>query len=300
MKLKKLGLLMMSGIFAMSLAACGTKTEVTTSEPVAEVQVVEEQKETVVATSVAVVQILDKLGVKMTGVPTSSYDLPESTNDAVKVGNPMSPDMEIIKSVSPDVVVSTDTLGEDYEALFKSNNIPSLFVNLDSVDGLKETIKTLAERFNKVENGNKILEELDSKEKALKESASEKEEKKVMLAFAAPGGVTMLATEESYIGNLVKMVGAKNIISDTSAPFVTYNKETLAQMNPDMILVMTHALPEQSQKEFAEMIQTDTAWKNIGAVKEGKVVYLDSTKFGMSANLNVIEALDDISKIIFE
>ena len=53
--------------------------------------------------------------------------------------------------------------------------------NFNGVDGLKETIKTLAERFNKVENGNKILEELDSKEKALKESASEKEEKKVII-----------------------------------------------------------------------------------------------------------------------
>lgn len=48
------------------------------------------------------------------------------------------------------------------------------------------------------------------------------------------------------------------------------------------------------------MIKTDTAWRNIGAVKEGKVVYLDSSKFGMSANLNVMEALDDLSKMIFE
>ena len=55
-----------------------------------------------------------------------------------------------------------------------------------------------------------------------------------------------------------------------------------------------------TQKEFAEMIKTDTAWRNIGAVKEGKVVYLDSSKFGMSANLNVMEALDDLSKMIFE
>ena len=31
----------------------------------------------------------------------------------------------------------------------------------------------------------------------------------------------MLATGESYVGNLVEMVGAKNIISDTTGPFVT-------------------------------------------------------------------------------
>ena len=291
MKLKKLGLLTVVGVLGLSLVSCGSKTDGNTgaSKENKETSVVEEQTEVVVGTSVAVVQILDKLGVKVAGVPTSSYDLPESTKDATKVGNPMSPDMEIIKSLSPDVVISTDTLGDDYEELFKSNNIPSLFVNLDSVDGLRETIKTLAEKFNKIENGETILAELDEKEKSLKEVASEKGEKNVMVA-----------TGESYVGNLVEMVGAKNIISDTTGPFVTYNKETLSQMNPDMVLVMTHALPEQTQKEFAEMIKTDTAWKNIGAIKEGKVVYLDSSKFGMSANLNVIEALDELSKIIFE
>ena len=51
----------------------------------------ENGEEIVVATSVAVTEILDELGVKVSGVPTSSYDLPESTKDAVKVGNPMNP-----------------------------------------------------------------------------------------------------------------------------------------------------------------------------------------------------------------
>ena len=252
MKLKKLVLLTVVGVLGVSLVSCGSKTDGNTgaSKENKETSVVEEQTEVVVGTSVAVVQILDKLGVKVAGVPTSSYDLPESTKDATKVGNPMSPDMEIIKSLSPDLVISTDTLGDDYEELFKSNNIPSIFVNLDSVDGLRETIKTLAEKFNKIENGEKILAELDEKEKSLKEVASEKGESNVMVAFAAPGGVSMLATGESYVGNLVEMVGAKNIISDTTGPFVTYNKETLSQMSPDIVLVMTHALPEQTQKEL--------------------------------------------------
>ena len=300
MNLKKLGVLIFTGVLGVSLVACGTKTNENIVNDAEQVSVAEEQTEVVVGTSVAVVQILDKLGVKVSGVPTSSYELPESTNDATKVGNPMSPDMEIIKSINPDVVISTDTLGDDYEELFKANNVPSLFVNLDSVDGLKETVKTLAERFNKTENGEKILSDLDEKERHLKDVVSEKGEKKVMVAFAAPGGVSMLATGESYVGNLVEMVGAENIISDSTGPFVSYNKEAIAKMNPDIILVMTHALPEQTQQEFSEMIKTDTAWKNIGAVKEGNVVYLDSTMFGMSANLNVMEALDELSKIIFE
>ncbi len=116
------------------------------------------------ATSVAVTEILDELGVKVSGVPTSSYDLPESTKDAVKVGNPMNPDLEIIKSLNPDVVVSVDTLGEDYKKLFTDNNIPSEFIDLTTLEGLKTSISTLGERFNKKEKANEILNELKVKE----------------------------------------------------------------------------------------------------------------------------------------
>ena len=45
-------------------------------------------------------------------------------------------------------------------------------------------------------------------------------------------------------------------------------------------------------------MSTDSAWQNIKAVKEGNVVYLDSTYFGMSANLKVIEGLDILSDIV--
>ena len=85
-------------------------------------------KKVVIATSVAVTEILDELGVKVSGVPTTSYALPETTKDAVEVGNPMSPDLEVIKSLNPTVVVSVDTLGSGYEKLFTDNNIPSEFV----------------------------------------------------------------------------------------------------------------------------------------------------------------------------
>ena len=62
---------------------------------------------------------------KVSGVPKTSYELPESTKGAVEIGNPMSPDLEIIKSLNPTLVVSVDTLGSDYMNLFIENNIPS-------------------------------------------------------------------------------------------------------------------------------------------------------------------------------
>lgn len=290
MKYKKVISLVVSSIMAFSLVSCGEKENSNVaSENTGE--------EVVVATSVAVTEILDALGVRVSGVPKTSYELPESTEGATEVGSPMNPDLEIIKSLNPTVVVSVDTLGSDYVELFTQNNIPSEFVSLESLDGLKETITTLGERFNKNEEATLLLSEIENKEKEVREKAESLEEKEILILFAAPGS-TMIATPRSYIGNLVELVGGKNIIEDNSTSFVTYNKEDLAMLNPDKILVMVHALPEETQAALEKEMSTDSAWQRIDAVKEGKVVYLDSTYFGMSANLKVIEGLDMLSYIV--
>nr|WP_206527767.1 heme ABC transporter substrate-binding protein IsdE [Clostridium perfringens] len=257
----------------------------------------ENGEEIVVATSVAVTEILDELGVKVSGVPTSSYDLPESTKDAVKVGNPMNPDLEIIKSLNPDVVVSVDTLGEDYKKLFTDNNIPSEFIDLTTLEGLKTSISTLGERFNKTEKANEILNELKVKEDEFV-NLSKEEKKNVLLVFAAPGSM-MIATPSSYIGNLVDKIGANNIVKDDKKPFVSYSNEEIVKLNPDMVLVMTHGMPEQAKKMAEEKFASDPAWSRIEAVKEGKVYYLENGYFGMSANLKVTESLDKLGEIIY-
>lgn len=254
-------------------------------------------KEVVVATSVAVTEILDKLGVEVSGVPTTSYELPESVADATKVGNPMNPDLEIIKSLNPTCVVSVDTLGSDFEKKFTENNIPSMFVNLSTVDGLKQTIVDLGEKFNKTEKANEILEELENKEKQLSLNNKENDEE-VIILFGAPGSV-MVSTNLSYVGNLVEIAGGNNIFESETSSFMQVNMEEIIKRNPDKILIMTHALPQEAKKTVEEEFAKET-WQQLDAIKNNKVYYLENEYFGMSANLKVIEALDNMGEILYE
>ena len=297
MKIKK-HLISICALATMMFAVGCSSTNDTTENKDTNVGENLSEDSTVVATSVAVVQILDELGVKVTGVPTTSYELPESTKDSIEVGAPMNPDLEIIKSINPDIVVSVDTLGQDFMDQFTENNIPSEFVNLSSYDGLKETISTLGKKFGKEDKANEILGELSSKESELASNTSDTEKPKVLIIFGAPGTM-MLATEKSYVGNLVSLAGGDNVLEDASISFAQVNKEELLNLNPDKIVVMVHADPETTNAQIKETLATDTAWKNLDAVKNGEVHYLDSEYFGMSANLNVIEALDKMHDILY-
>ena len=257
----------------------------------------ENGEEIVVATSVAVTEILDELGVEVSGVPTTSYELPENTKEATKVGSPMNPDLEIIKSLNPTCVVSVDTLGSDFEKQFTENNIPSMFVNLSTVDGLKETITTLGEKFNKEDKAKEIIKELEDKEKELTLTNKENKEK-VLVLFGAPGSV-MVSTDSSYVGNLVKIAGGNNIFESDSSSFIQVNMEEIIKRNPDKILIMTHAVPEEAKKTVEEEFAKST-WQQLDAIKNNKVYFLENGYFGMSANLKAIEALDKLGDILYE
>lgn len=255
-----------------------------------------DEKQVVVATSVAITEILDRLGVEVSGIPQTSYELPESAKGATEVGSPMNPDMEIIKSLNPTDVICVDTLGSDFEKQFEENNINADFYNLSNVDGLKETIAALGEKFNKQDKANKILDEI--KEVENKVNSNKKSDDKILVLFGAPGSV-MVATDKSYIGNLVELAGGNNIFSNATSSFTQINLEEIIKLNPDKILVMTHAVPEAAKKSVEEELSKDL-WKNVNAVKNNDITYLENGYFGMSANLQIVEAVEKLGDILYE
>jgi len=257
-----------------------------------------EQKDIVVASSVAVVQILDALGVEMVGVPTSSYELPESVKDATRIGNPMAPDMEVIASLEPTVVVSVDTLSADLKSQFDTIGAESFFVNLSSYDGLKTSINSLGEKFGVEAKAKELISSFESKETEIAKLAEGKKAPSVLIIFGASGSF-MAASEDTYVGDLVKRVGGVNVIADAPSSFSPVDMEYLAGQNPEYILFMAHANPEESLAAFKQEFETNEAWQNFDAVKNDKVIALETGYFGMSANLLAPDAMQMLAEILY-
>lgn len=272
-----------------------TKPEEQT-QPAVETKTAEEER--VIAGTVALTEILNGLKVNIVGVPTSDYELPKEVEKATRIGNPMNPDLEVIKSLNPTKIISVDTLAEDLKVKFKDSNIDAQFVNLNHLGSLKDTIKELGETFGKAEEANALIKDMDEREAAVMKSIEGKSAPKVMIMFGAPG-TFMIATESSFVGDLVKKLGGRNVIQDAKASFIPVNMEFLAKEQPDIILTMTHVNPQASkamlEKEFAE----NKGWQNFKAVKDGKVHSLDNNYFGMTATLGSIDALEKLAVILY-
>lgn len=317
--MKKIAILLILLATGSLLAACGKKNEdnlpannatPVTSTPApteapkkeeTQAEVKEEESEAeeerIIASSVAVVEILDALSIPMVGVPTSSYELPESVKDATRIGNPMSPDMEIISSLDPTVVVSVDTLSAELKEQFEKLDIPSEFVNLSGYEGLKTSIVELGDRFNKKEGADLIIKSLEEKEAEALKAVEGKTGPTVLIIFGVSGSY-MVATENTYVGDLVKRVGGENIVGAQGA-FIPVDMEYLADKNPEYILFMAHANPAESLAAFEKEFETNKAWQNFDAVVNGNTIALETGYFGMSANLLAGDALIKLTEILY-
>ena len=254
----------------------------------------------IVATSVATCEILDKLEVEgIVGVPkTDSYSIPKRYENAESVGSPMAPDMEIIKSLKPDIVLSPNSLEGELKSQYENIGVESYFLDLKSIEGMYESILALGKMLGKEET-EKLHQEFEDFKTDFAQKHNEQEAPTVLILMGLPGSY-VVATESSYVGSLVKLAGGVNVYGDGDGQdFLNINPEDMVEKAPDIILRTSHALPEQVKKMFAEEFATNDIWKHFEAVQNARVYDLDNEKFGMSANFQYEEALKELETFLY-
>ena len=296
MKLKKILSLVLAGVMALSITGCVNQhPEETGSTNTAN----ESGEVRLVATSPAVAQICNRLNLDLVGICQSTSELPERYDGVTTVGMAMNPDLEIIKSLDPDYILSPATLQNDLQPKYASIGVSSLFLNLKSVEGMYASIEGLGEKFGREEEAAVMLEEFDSFMTEFAEKNAGKESPKVLVLMGLPGSY-IIATDNSYVGSLVKLAGGTNVYGDGDGQeFLFANTEDMKTKEPDVILRAAHGLPDEARKMFAEEFSTNDIWQHFKAVQEGRVYDLDSDLFNMSANFSYEEALKALQPMLY-
>ncbi|MGG0254061.1 heme ABC transporter substrate-binding protein IsdE [Bacillus toyonensis] len=292
MRVKKIASVLMAIILLMSIAGCSSPKKETAK------QVKSESKERIVATTVAVTEIMDALEVDLVGVPTSSKTLPKRYKGLPEVGNPMSPDMEKVKSLKPSEVLSVTTLEYELKPVFDGVGMKANFLGLTSLKNMQNSISDLGKKYGREKQAEEVVTKLDKKVASIQKEVKGKKEPTVLILLGVPGSY-LVATEHSYIGDLVKQLGGKNIVQGERVEYLASNTEYLKKADPDIILRAAHGMPDEVVKMFDKEFKTNDIWKHFAAVKNNRVYDLEERLFGTTGNLAAIEALDELKKMMY-
>ncbi|QAS58775.1 heme ABC transporter substrate-binding protein IsdE [Lysinibacillus fusiformis] len=294
----KLKLLLLT-LLSLILAACSSSDQTEKNEPVTDKeQVTEDSEQRIIAGTVVIADILDKLELDAIAVPETEKQLAKRFDGLPTIGNAMEPDMEIVKSLNPTEVLSVSTLEYDLQDKFKQLNIPVDFLNFQSVDAMLKEITSLGERYDREAQAGALVKDLQKNIEAVQSVAANKEGPRVLILLGIPGSY-LVATENSYAGDLVKRAGGINVMEGQDAEYLSSNTEYLHNSNPDIILRLSHGMPDEVVKMFDEEFKTNDIWKHFEAVKNDKVYDLEEELFGTTSSLQVPQALGQLMEIFY-
>ena len=177
----------------------------------------------------------------------------------------------------------------------------TFFFETGSYSDFVNSIKQLGVEINREDEAKKLVNEIEaSVTKALEKKGDQSPT--VAVIFGA-GENFMLATDTSYLGDLVKTLGATNITSkldgDMSSAYVQFSLEQILAENPDYVLRFAHGNIEETAKMFDAAFDSNEAYQQLDAVKSGKVYDLDPTIFNVSANLEITTAIETLGEIFY-
>ncbi|WP_339190499.1 ABC transporter substrate-binding protein [Paenibacillus sp. FSL P2-0121] len=256
----------------------------------------------IVTTSVPLTEMLYLLGITPVGVPTSTNPIPADFETIDRIGSPMAPDLEVVTKLEPDLLLGAESLRSTLDKSLEGIDLQKAYLRTESFEDLKLSLKVLGTYFNKKDEMNAALTKILDKENELSQLAEGKELPSVLLVIGTADSF-MVMSEKSYLGSLVKKLGADNIatsvlqVTDTYSPI---NMENIVAADPDIILVLASGDHGATEDKFKKEIEKNETWTKLSAYANNKINILDYSVFGVTSIINAETALTEIAKYFYE
>ncbi len=277
MKAAVVSLLLSTVVLSVMGAGCLKETEegIDYKDDMGETITLRSEPMRIVTLSPALAEIVFLLGrgEKVCG-RDSACNYPAEVEDVLVVNTWQGPDLERLTNLEPDLVLMDRTLdlsGETYNGI-KGLGLPVYRVYPRSVADVFENIEDIGSLLGASDEAGKVVKELKARTYAIidETSAIDASKRPVVLHVVYYDGTSdpWTATGSTFSGDLIEMAGGRNAISDTGGMYVQVPVERLISSDPDIIVTsQSSSWPTISRTT----ILSDPSWKDISAVKEGRV-----------------------------
>ncbi|MGD9160206.1 MAG: ABC transporter substrate-binding protein [Desulfobacteraceae bacterium] len=183
-----------------------------------------------------------------------------------------SPDLETMLKVQPDIILvwmwnRLSASNEKMERALKPFGIPIVYITMDSVTDYPDTFRFLGNLLNLKERADALCRYAEQTVKEVEKACSAIPEKDRVSVYYAEGA-DGLSTEchTSVHARLIPLSGGKNVhrcISSSPYGMQKISMEQVFKYDPEVIV--------SQEPLFLELIKTDAKWKNIRAVRDGRI-----------------------------
>lgn len=245
------------------------------------------------------------LGVKPVGAVQSWYQKPwykhieGDMRDVTVVGDELQPNIELIASLKPDLIIGNKVRQEKiYEQL--KQIAPTVFSD-DLAGDWKINFTLYSEALNLEEQGKKMMEAFDQRVKEAKAKLAGKLDTKVSVVRFSPTQVRIYQ-KQTFSGVLLEQLGfARPAAQDKDNFIEVMSKETIPDMDGDvMFYFATDTTGDNKVSKVVEEWMNDPLFRNLNVSKNNKVVQVDEAVWNTAGGYEAANLLLDEIVAYFE
>jgi len=198
---------------------------------------------------------------------TTQCTWPEAARHKPKIGDLLNPNYEVILAARPDLVIAS-TAGNDRGAVMKLSELglPVYVAAPRSVEGIFQSVEGIGRITDCAARGVQLVAQM--KERLERVRARIAGLPPVRAFFVTWFDPLLAPGKSTFENDVLHLAGVNSITADIPQYYPRYSLEQLLVKNPDAILTIEHEgdpLPD---------FKRTSGWKDLRAVKEGKVYFL--------------------------
>lgn len=277
-------------VLTLSLLLCiGASAETVTDMMGREVDVPSAQR--IISLTPSNTEILYALGLgdKIVGVDTYS-NYPEAAMAIEKVGDYYSPNLELITSLKPDLVLAGDKLQVEFVNQLESLGLTVISAEASGYDAITDSITLIAKATGA--DPATVLEDMAAREKMIFDAVSGVEPLSVYFAVGFGEWGDYSVGPGSYIYEILELLNMAPITSDSPVEWPMYSLEQIIEKNPHVILL-------SADEALAATFGQQAGYSELPAVKEGRVYAVDPDMVSRPAP-RVLIAMARMAEAVYE
>ena len=222
-------------------------------------------------------------GRKLVGV-TSYCDYPEEAKQIAKIGDTISPNMETIIALKPQIVfVSTASQIENFTRTLEQQNIAVFITNPNDFEGILRNLKQLGDILGTSAEAEKLIADLRNRVQVVAEKVKDKPKTKVFVQISREPLFTI--GRDSFITEIIKRAGGESVTKDVATAYPKLSKETASALNPDVVIL----------SESPDNTAPNDVFKSSGATKNNRVFRVNAAWLARPGP-RIVDALELLAK----
>ncbi|MFA5455917.1 MAG: helical backbone metal receptor [Sulfurimonas sp.] len=251
--------------------------------------------ERIIALSPSINEIIFALGAGDKIVGNTTYSLyPKEAINIPKVGGYFEPSLEKIVALNPTLVIMQENnykLGEKLEQL----GIKIKVVRIDTLSNIRGSILEIGKTLERENEAKKIVENIESELKKLKNITKEKKILIVMGHNTSLASRIFVAGQNLYFDDIINESGNKNALQSQRKGQPVLNMENIIACNPDIVILLSHSMKEMGLGRD----DLTNPWLSlpISAAKSKSIYIIDKTYSGIPSD-RLVYFLQDFREIL--